>query len=286
MEKIPVYFSIDFEDYSYDLRRSLGSFEPSSNKDALKKSYKKIKDISSKYLNNRKITFFVTGIVARENPDLIREIYKDGHEISCHYNFHDEIYLSSREEFSRELDSAINTIFDITHEKPLGFRAPHFSIRAENVWAYEELSKRFAYDSSYTTSLNIEELAEEKIFHFNGNILHEFFIYEMPIFNGSFKVRSGGTFLRVFPSSIIIKSLKESINFGHIPLLYMHPYELIEEFWVPWKEVSYSNLGFFKKVIKVARQYQRCKLGVKSVDKKLRDIFLLFDHQGPMKELI
>jgi len=286
MKKIPVYFSVDFEDYSYDLRRSLGDLKPDSNKKALKDSYKKIKDISNTYLNNKKVTFFVTGIVARENPDLIKEIYREGHEIACHYNFHDEIYLSSREEFSRELDSAIKTISEITNEKPLGFRAPHFSIKPENIWAYEELSKRFVYDSSYKTSLNITELEKRKIFNYEGNILYEVFVYEMPVLNGSFKIRSGGTYLRVFPSSLIIKSLEETINFGHIPLLYMHPYELIEGFWVPWKEISSSDLNIFSKIIKMGRQYQRCKLGIKSVDKKLKEIFQVFEHQGPMKELV
>ena len=284
MNKKPFYFSIDFEDFSHDLKRSMGDPDPSSNEEALWKSYYKIQEISEQFLGGKKITFFVTGVLARKNPEVVKRIFDDGHEVACHYNFHDNIYLSNRKEFSNELDVAITAIAKIIGEKPLGFRAPNFSINADNIWAYEELAIRFKYDSSYRTSSDINDIVEKRKFIFDGNELYEFFIYGMPILGESFKIRCGGTFFRLFPSELTIKSMEQSFNLGHVPLLYMHPYELTDDFWVPWKDLKY--ISFNKRFINWARQYQWCKLGHGSVEKKLIDVCRYFEHQGPMKQLI
>ena len=63
MKKIPFYFSIDFEDFYYDSLRALNIQHPKSKEDALIKSYERIKDICKNYLSNKKITFFVTGVI-------------------------------------------------------------------------------------------------------------------------------------------------------------------------------------------------------------------------------
>jgi len=286
MKKIPFYFSIDFEDFYYDSLRALNIQHPKSKEDALIKSYERIKDICKNYLSNKKITFFVTGIVTRKMPELIREIYNDGHEISCHYNYHDNIYKSNRKEFAYNLDIAIETIEKVTGEKPPGFRAPNFAIEPNNIWAYEELSKRFLYDSSYKTSLKASELQQNKKFVYNNYQLEEFFIYGMPTIKNFFNIRSGGTFLRLFPSSVIIASMKKSYAEGHVPLLYLHPYELTlnHDFWIPWDDLNF--LPFFKKLYIFSRQTQWSHLGHKSVEKKINDICNFFEHQGPMKNLV
>ena len=141
--RIPFYFSIDFEDFYFDSLRAIKAYNPGSREKALKKSYENIKKICKQYLGDKKITFFVTGILCRKSPDLIQEIFEDGHEIACHYNFHDDIHECSRSELAENLDIAIENIYKITGEKPLGFRAPNFAINEDDLWAYEEISKRF-----------------------------------------------------------------------------------------------------------------------------------------------
>ncbi len=286
IKKKPFYFSIDFEDFYYDSMRALNVIDPKSKKDALNKSYERIKYICQKYLENKKITFFVTGIVAKKNPELIKQIHKDGHEISCHYYFHDDICLTNRENFANNLDLAINEIEKIIGEKPLGFRAPNFAIDRDNIWAYEELSKRFLYDSSYRTSLNISELKNQKKFTYKDYKLDEFFIYEMPTIRNIFNIRSGGTFLRLFPSNLIISSMNEGYKKGHIPLLYLHPYELTlnHDFWMSLDDLSF--LTTMKKFYTYFRQLQWSHLGHKSVENKIKNITKFFTHQGPMKNLV
>ena len=285
-KKIPFYFSIDFEDFYYDSLRALNQHDPRTKENALISSYERIKYICKNYLEDKKITFFVTGIVTKKMPDLIKQIHSDGHEISCHYNFHDDISKTNREDFAYNLDIAIETIYKVTGEKPLGFRAPNFAINPENIWAYEELSKRFLYDSSYRTSQNISELNSQKNFVYSNNNLKEFFIYGMPTIKDLFNIRSGGTYLRLFPSSLIISSMKQGYEKGHIPLLYLHPYELTlnHDFWIAWKDLNF--LPLLKKIYIYCRQTQWSHLGHKKLEKKIEDICNLFEHQGPMKYLV
>ena len=284
--KKPFYFSIDFEDFYHDSLRALNVTNPKSKEKALYTSYERIKHICNQYLENKKITFFTTGIVAKKNPELIKQIHKDGHEISCHYYFHDNIRDTNREDFAYNLDLAINEIENITGEKPLGFRAPNFAIDQQNIWAYEELSKRFLYDSSYRTSLNISQLKSQKNFVYENYKLNEFFIYEMPTIKNIFNIRSGGTFLRLFPSNVIISSMNEGYKKGHIPLLYLHPYELTlnHDFWMSLDDLSF--LPTFKKFYTYFRQMQWSHLGHNSVENKIRNITKFFTHQGPMKNLV
>ena len=59
MSKLPFYFSIDFEDFTYDLQRSIGNPEPESREKALKISFQRVQDFSQKFFGGKKITFFV-----------------------------------------------------------------------------------------------------------------------------------------------------------------------------------------------------------------------------------
>ena len=286
MKKIPFFFSIDFEDYYHDKKRLLGHKDPSILKDPLWKSYEKIQNLSNSLFNGKKITFFTTGVIARKAPDLLSKISKDGHEIACHYNFHDSIHKSNRKDFSSNLDIAIDSIYKATGVKPQGFRAPNFDIKPQDTWAYEELSKRFDYDSSYITNDSLENILPKKKFIYGNNSMYEFFIYSNPILGKKLSLRSGGTYLRLFPTIFTINTLKKTYMNGHTPLLYMHPYEFLNdyEFWIPWKD--FINLSFPTKFIKWSRQIQWLKVGNKNVLKKIKKILSLFEHQGPMNTLI
>ena len=88
MNKIPFYFSIDLEDFTFNLTRSL-DLKPKVNLEALKLSYKLINDFCNDKLDSKKITFFTTGSVAETFPELLQEIVNNGHEVACHYHYHD-----------------------------------------------------------------------------------------------------------------------------------------------------------------------------------------------------
>ena len=142
MKKIPFYLSIDFEDLAYDLLRSIGK-TPKVSTEALILSYNLINEYSKKKLNNKKLTFFTTGTVARTMPDLIKQMVVDGHEVGSHYNLHDLMYKQSNYEISKNLEIAKESIFKACGKEPIGFRAPAFSITPDRLEIYDEINKFF-----------------------------------------------------------------------------------------------------------------------------------------------
>ena len=286
MDKIPFYFSVDFEDYYHDKRRDLGHNNPLFKIKSLWKSYEIINNYCNKYLNSKKITFFTTGIVAKEAKDLIRKISDDGHEVACHYNYHDSIHKSDRKNLINNLEIAIENITNATGIPPKGFRAPNFDILPSDEWAYEEISKRFDYDSSFITNLPLKKICPNSKLSFKNSELREFFIFSRNFLTKKFKLRSGGTFLKLFPASFTINTMKESFNKGHFVILYMHPYEFLSdgEFMIPFKD--FNKYYFPKNVIKYFRQIQWHKVGNHSIESKIKKITSVFDHQGPMKNIL
>ena len=107
--------------------RNIG-VEPRINREALVLSYQLINDFSKQKLNSKKITFFVTALLAKDMSDLLKQIATDGHEVGCHYFYHDLMFKQSNLEINRNLELAKNAIFQATDIEPVVFRAPTFSI--------------------------------------------------------------------------------------------------------------------------------------------------------------
>ena len=97
--------------------RSLG-IEPRVNFDALRLGYELINSFSVNKLGSKKITFFTTGTVALTYPELLQEIANDGHEISCHYHYHDLMFKQSNDEIDKNLGLAKNALFKACGYEP------------------------------------------------------------------------------------------------------------------------------------------------------------------------
>ena len=65
-------------------------------------------DFSRDFLGSKKITFFTTGTVAITYPKLLKRIVDEGHEVACHYHFHDMMTSQSIEEIEKNLILAKN----------------------------------------------------------------------------------------------------------------------------------------------------------------------------------
>ncbi|MBN4062523.1 polysaccharide deacetylase family protein, partial [Bacteroidales bacterium AH-315-I05] len=87
----------------------------------------------------QKATFFCLGWIAKKYPEVIRKIDDMGYEIATHSNLHQLVYEQTREEFKTDLENSIKLIEDITGKKIRVYRAPGFSIKEENKWAFEVL---------------------------------------------------------------------------------------------------------------------------------------------------
>jgi len=101
-------------------------------------------DFLDKY--NCKATFFILGLAAKRHPDIIKEIYKRGHEIGSHGYSHTSLFELTKKEFEDEINKSLNTL---SQYKVKGFRAPYFSVSNANKWYLNILNKYgFVYDSS------------------------------------------------------------------------------------------------------------------------------------------
>jgi polysaccharide deacetylase family protein (PEP-CTERM system associated) len=100
-------------------------------------------------------TFFVLDPVARQDPGLLREIARRGHEVASHGFAHRHLAQDGPEGFRAGLLAARDRLADLLGRAPLGFRAPYFSLTPAAAWAPGILAEAgFAYSSSVLPAWN------------------------------------------------------------------------------------------------------------------------------------
>jgi len=277
------FLSIDFEDFSFDYKRKYKITNDNLRKSELDKAYNKINEFCINYLDNNKITFFCTGIIAKKYPDIIKRISDDGHEIGCHYFYHDLIYKHDLKTFEKNIVKAKKYLEDVSSQKVRGFRAPYFGIRNSDFDHYKILEKYFEYDSTlnFSSKFQLDEFKRKS----KIDRMSLFPVYSNKFFN-LLPYKSGGTFLKIYPNNIILKSLKITEKNGLYPIVYLHPYEFLDDmsFFVPYYQ--FNELNFIKKFFIYFRQYQWHYLGNSSVIPKLKKIFNYYSSGGKMSSLI
>ena len=279
-----VYLSIDFEDFSHDFKRGLGLTKDNKiNENALWRSYEIINNFLNTKLNGAKITFFCTGILATKCPELIKKISSDGHEIACHYYYHDSVRNENLEEFERNIILAIKELEKCSNNKVTGFRAPCFSIEITDINHFKIISKYFMYDSS----LNIQEESElENLKQLINSSEFKFIpvIAEKPYLGFPY-MKSGGSYLKLFSVHFALKVISKNLLNNRVAQVYLHPYEFVSDmsFYTYWKEMN--GLSFLKKIYWLFRQSQWHIVGNKSVLKKLEKIFSKYKNGGKLNEI-
>ncbi len=94
-------------------------------------------------------TFFVSGQNARRYPELIKRIAEAGHEIASAGMDDTPMIRQSAEDFQKQLRQSKIMLEDLTSQQIVGFRAPHFTIIRETLWALDIIARLgFEYDSS------------------------------------------------------------------------------------------------------------------------------------------
>lgn len=193
---------------------------------------------------NIKVTFFVLGTLAEKYPGLIEKLYKNGHEIASHGYTHDLLTSFSKEQLTENITKSSNLIKKITKERPLGFRASHFSLTQETSYLLSILEKlKFKYSSNvFPIKIPIEFLNKKLLYRFqdapvriyrpskenimrhdgNGKII------EVPLsvyqkFNCNIPV-AGGFYLRVLPLWFLKKAISD-ITRERSAVLYIHAAE-------------------------------------------------------------
>ena len=181
---------------------------------------------------NTKGTFFVIGWIAKTYPDVVRKI-AEKYQIGCHTMNHQLVWQQSREEFRQDVETGVKMLEDITGKKVECFRAPGFSIRESEAWAFEILSELgIKYDSSIFPAHHAHggmpnfPKAAPTILSYQGVEMKEFPVCFKTI-AGKHIVFSGGGYFRLFPYPLIKKWHTDCTdNTDNYLLAYIHPRDL------------------------------------------------------------
>ena len=177
---------------------------------------------------NTKATFFIIGWIAKTYPDVVKRI-AEKYEIGSHTMNHQLVWQQIPKEFRQDVDSSIKLLQDLTGQPIKFFRAPGFSIRESEAWAFEQL-----YDLGIEVDCSIFPAhhahggmasygkGEPAIIEVNGKQIKEFPISTREI-KGHHLIYSGGGYFRLFPYWLIKKWANEDADYM---LSYIHPRDL------------------------------------------------------------
>lgn len=182
-----------------------------------------------------KATFFVLGWVAKRSPDLIREIYRAGHEVASHGMSHKLVYNQTPEEFESETRESKALLEDIIGAPVLGYRASTYSITRRSLWALDILHEAgFVYDSSIFPirhdlyGIPDAPVAPARIDTPKGASIVEFPMSTAQMFGLKVPV-SGGGYFRLLPYWLTARGLASLNRAGRPFIFYLHPWEVDPE---------------------------------------------------------
>ena len=96
-----------------------------------------------------KATFFIVGQIARDNPEIVREIHRAGHEVASHGWDHQRVHNHTPASFLDDIKKSKDALEHVTGEAVVGYRAPTFSVVGRTAWAIDVLVESgMQYDSS------------------------------------------------------------------------------------------------------------------------------------------
>jgi polysaccharide deacetylase family protein (PEP-CTERM system associated) len=203
-----------------------------------------------------KATFFVLGKFAEKHPHVVRTIHEAGYEVASHGWGHVELFHLGKDEFTKDIKRSTAIIADITGVRPVGYRAPDFSIVRETLWALDVLAEQgYAYDSSIfpISKARYGIHSWPRIPNFvkldSGLKIVEFPLATLELFGKPWPVGGGG-YARLLPGNMLSLALRKAQSqLGLPPVFYCHPYELDPNefdrmtFKVPLKARLHQGLG-------------------------------------------
>tara|TARA_Y100000385_G_C13024354_1_gene607711 strand:+ start:509 stop:1348 length:840 start_codon:yes stop_codon:yes gene_type:complete len=171
-------------------------------------------------------TFFCLGWIAEKHPHIIKRIDAAGHYLGTHSYYHQLAYKQSEDEYRKDLSDSIKILSDLTGKTIDAYRAPGFSIKESNLWAFDVMAEEgIKYDSSvfpanrahgglpqFTTDQPCKVITKKN-----------YEIIELPMNTASLLgqkfVFSGGGYFRLFPEWYL-KKLFQSQDYV---MTYFHP---------------------------------------------------------------
>jgi polysaccharide deacetylase family protein (PEP-CTERM system associated) len=175
-------------------------------------------------------TFFTLGWVAERNPQLIRRIVSEGHELASHGYDHTRAIKMDRETFHADVLKTRHILEDLGGVAVRGYRAPSYSIGASNLWALDVLQEAgYLYSSSiYPIRHDLYGMPEAPRFAFR---IRPGAILELPVttieVGGRNLPAGGGGYFRLLPYGLFRWGLQRVNQRDRQPgIFYFHPWEV------------------------------------------------------------
>ena len=174
-------------------------------------------------------TFFVLGCLAERHPHLVGRIFAAGHEIASHGWSHRRVYELDEFSFAEELTRTRAALEAAGTPRPIGFRAPEWSINDRSLWALAVLARLgYRYDSSMAPLRLVgnprfpevphrRETAEGPLLEVPPLVGHRF---------GQRFPLGGGWGLRMSRPAAVIREIDARNRRGEPVTIFVHPWEL------------------------------------------------------------
>lgn len=179
--------------------------------------------------HDARATFFTLGWIAERYPALVRQIVAAGHELASHGYGHLRASEQTRPEFRADIRRARALLQDIGGVAVAGYRAPSFSIGADNLWAFDELAEAgHAYSSSvYPVAHDHYGMPDAPRFAWRTPAG----LLEIPVTTARIAGRNwpagGGGYFRLAPYALSRWAIARVNEQDRQPaIFYMHPWEI------------------------------------------------------------
>lgn len=178
-----------------------------------------------------KATFFVLGWIADQQPELIREVARRGHEIASRGYYHRSIRQLTPAEFRDDLKRAREALENASGLEVLGYRAARRWSDPQDMWGLDVLAAEgYAYDASVIPNRKAVNLNPDKRFvhrHFyEGKILWEIPVSTIRLGQALMPI-GGGNYFRQFPHTLVKRAVERWHNKYDAPfVMYFHVWEL------------------------------------------------------------
>lgn len=177
-----------------------------------------------------KATFFTLGWIAEKHPQIIAKIVAEGHELASHGFMHQHLSKQDKKSFSEDIERAKKTLEDVSGVAIKGYRAPCFSISADNDWAHDVIAAAGYEYSSSSYPINhdlygVPNAPKTPYWLANG-------LLEIPVTTCTLKNKvlpaGGGGFFRLLPFALFDLLYRNS-DHQAVANFYTHPWEFDPE---------------------------------------------------------
>ena len=230
-----------------------------------------------------KATFFCTGLMAQDFPQVVKLIRNRGHEIGCHSHLHSWMNKMTEKEAQNDTHKAVDSLEQCIGEKVLSYRAPAFSIGEENKWMFEVLVKEgITRDASVFPASRalggfpLFGCQEPCIVEYAGVSIKEYPVGLTSVM-GKKIAYSGGGYFRFFPMNFV----KSRMNNSNYCMCYFHIGDLLPETKGVYSRKDYET--YFKEPGTLKNRYTRffkANFGKKNAWNKLDILIRENDFEG------